>query len=66
MSYRHSTDCVDATMIVECPTDPDHITFEIEVFCSESKPSELFGLEKCPDCGSDLSTIESVTPTEVL
>ncbi|WP_115891760.1 hypothetical protein [Haloferax sp. Atlit-48N] len=66
MSYRHSTDRVDGTMLVECPNDPEHITFEIELSCSESKPSELFLIEECPDCGSDLSTIESVTPTEVL
>ncbi|REA03503.1 hypothetical protein DEQ92_10445 [Haloferax sp. Atlit-6N] len=66
MTNRRLTDRVDGTMIVQCPSDPDHVAFEIEVACSETKPSEMFSLEKCPDCGSDLSTIESVTPTEVL
>jgi len=58
---------------IECDRDGSEIVwfdpdahFDIELTCSESKPSELFSLGECPDCGSELTSIESVTPTEVL
>lgn len=64
--YRHDTDRIDGTLLVECPRDESHLSVTVEVTNWDRRPSELFWLDDCTVCGAELSHIEQTEPTEVV
>jgi hypothetical protein len=63
--HRHATDRHDATAIVQCSADADHLSYSAEVSGTDFDPDELVVIEECGVCGADVDSIVSWEQTEV-
>lgn len=64
--HRHTTDRTDATAIVQCPTDADHLSYTVEMSDTDLTPEELVFIEECSVCGAEVNSVVSWEQTEVL
>jgi len=73
MGHKHRTDCVDGTVIAECPNiedDPEaHLSFTVEY--SDAEGTEIFAelmdtWPNCGECGAELQAMHQQEPSEVI
>lgn len=71
--HRHATDCVDGTVVAECPNieeDPEsHLSFTADY--GDAADTDIFeelldAFPTCGECGSELQAIHQQEPAEVL